>query len=202
LQSQLIALRVKRVSVVHAVVAMMLVLAVLSGAAPFNALSSRHFCTMACCAGLPPHVAGSCHAHLSNRRRAEREPTCGGVNNSALSHAHSMQMPSATAAEMVMPDHCSAGDHSLAQTPSSQGDAERQATIAPLTLEQPCPPDCGVGVTSSMQMRRPRDNAAVAHADSPRPPTPATLSHDNIDCFLTLTAFNRPFNPRGPPLLT
>ena len=67
--------RIKLAFLPRIVVAVFLVVALLSGIAPFKSASAGNFCTMACCAGLPPHAAGSCHMEMSAPGKLTPEAT-------------------------------------------------------------------------------------------------------------------------------
>lgn len=67
--------RIKLTFLPRIVVAVVLVLALLSGIAPFKSASAGNFCTMACCAGVPPHAAGSCHMEMPGAGKLTPEST-------------------------------------------------------------------------------------------------------------------------------
>lgn len=67
--------RIKLTFLPRIVVAVVLVLALLSGIAPFKSASAGNFCTMACCAGVPPHAAGSCRMEMSAPGKLTPEST-------------------------------------------------------------------------------------------------------------------------------
>lgn len=194
------------------VAAVMLVMALLSGIAPFGTASSSSLCAMACCAGKPPHEAGacagvSCHAHLSARQeRPQPKPKthCEMNGKGTPDHQEMMRIPDAltidSAASTGHPD--GEVDHSSAQPDAPSQSASRTASVAVSTaISNPCRPDCGAGAFSSSGQGRQRNTADISYAGQPRPPSGGYLFLTKYDPAKTLSALCRKCVPRGPPAL-
>jgi hypothetical protein len=196
------------------VAAVMLVLALVSGIAPFGASSSASLCAMACCAGKPPHEAGacagvSCHAHLSTRReepppKPKPKTHCEMSGGGAPDHQEMARIPDAlTIDSTVATEHLDGEDHlATAQSDASQN-APRQASIivTAAAISNPCRPDCGAGVFNSSVQGRQRSSAVISYAGQPRPPCGEHLFLTNGSPARALSALCRKCVPRGPPVL-
>jgi hypothetical protein len=174
----------------------MLALALLSGVAPFHALSSaEQTCTMSCCAGKPAHAAGSCGTAFSDMHPGE-------TTFAAHEHAGAIEIPSEPAEIVETAPHCGTSEHSSESEASSQRTSLTQAVVVARVLTTPCSPECAAVVLSaSAQIRRMRDAAALPINNRPRPPTlRSPAEHINSLQPSTATA-GRQANPRAPPLL-
>jgi hypothetical protein len=193
--------------VARILIAATLTLAILSSIAPPGLTSSRHFCTMACCAGKPLHEAGSCQANLSLRKPTppkEQEELCE-THNPQMGQHGSMHMqdapaPSDEESSSLVHLHQQLIDSLAQEEQSKQNSSQQTTSIAASMLTRPCPPDCGAGTFSSSSQSRPRDSAAVAYADRPRPPSSLRLSHPSDNPAKELADLFRRSRPRGPPL--
>jgi hypothetical protein len=205
------------------VVAVVLVLALLSGIAPFKSASAGNLCTMACCAGLPPHAAGSCHMEMSAPGKLTPEPTpeaesdelCGlpkaedgatevitgasaGVMGMTTGGESSLNLDDVT---VDASDHCQVNSQTDDTGTSGDGNSDRSdysASIAAHSLARPCPPECGSGSTVS-RVRRSPDAATVARNARPRASFVKKYFYQRQD-FLVLSTYCEQVHPRGPPL--
>jgi hypothetical protein len=189
-------------------IAATLTLAVLSGIVPPGLTSSGHLCKMACCAGMPPHAAGtcahgSCHINLSTRKSPQkREEHCGAHNQQAAphdaAHMHGAATPPVENASQTDRRH-SHTVNSSAQDSPLQNKSQRPARLTVSVLTKPCPPDCGAATFSNPTQSRPRHTAAISDADRPRPPSSLRLPHTPYNLARVLDALCRRSRPRGPP---
>ena len=189
-----------------------------SGAAPLGSASSGHLCAMACCAGQPPHEAGTCThgscqvsfaAHESPAPPEEPEELCGAQKpHSERRHAaHTQHAPPANAEDVSSSahhqHHAQSGSHARADSAAHEhtrrGDSRQPPFFNASVLDKPCPPDCGAATSVSSSQSRPRDSAAVSHADRPRPPSGPRLRQTSYHSAGELDALCRRSRPRGPP---
>jgi hypothetical protein len=193
------------------VAAVMLVLALVSGIAPFSTSSSAGLCAMACCAGKPPHEAGacvgvSCHAHLPTRQETPQpkpKTHCEMNGGSTPDHHEMARIPeSLTVDSTDAPGHPDGEGHpSPAQADTTQS-ASRPVSITVATIiSNPCRPDCGVGVFSSSGQGRQRNAAVISYAGHLRPTSDSSLSLTKRNPARTLSVLCRKCVPRGPPIL-
>lgn len=209
---------VKQLAVVaRLIVAAALVLALLSGIAPFNATSSSaaQLCTMSCCVGKPTHPSGSCGMSFSGTAQLPHgvDASCSGMDMSLGHDDGMMQMPDDATPprdkDIASSDHSNIPAYHAAQTSSwqlssseassSQTSPLQFASAGSQILTAPCSPECGAGISSFTQVRPSREQAALADADKPRPPPIVSLK----DRFRTLLSFSterrRQCAPRAPP---
>ena len=210
--------RIKLKFLPRIVVAVVLVLALLSGIAPFKSASAGNFCTMACCAGLPPHAAGSCHMEMSGAGKLTPESTreaesdelyglpkadkgatefiagaAGGVMGMRSSGESSLNLDDVT---VEASDHCQVNSQTDDAGISGGGNSDQAASIAAHSLAKPCPPECGSGPTVS-RVRRSPDAATVARNARLRSTLKKYFYHRHN--FLILSACREQVHPRGPP---
>lgn len=205
-------------SLAQAALSLTLALALLTVLVPVGALSSSKLCSMPCCAGKAPHLAGSCagghcRANLSIAK-----------NEAAPEHAHAADDSSA-GQQSAMHMH---GEHEMAaaeeeahtylsvEVEQANDDAARDeaqggaaqaassnpaltASIEPAMLTRPCAPDCGVSTNGFTQLRRSRDSAALSTAGQPRPPTLIKFSTRSDTPAFKTGLLCRRCVPRGPP---
>lgn len=165
-----------RASLARTVLATLLVLVLLAGVAPFSSFSSSsHACQMECCAGKPPHEAGSCSVAFAKGSKSKAHAE----HNEQAAH-HSAQ-------------------HQTHQ-PSSGEKSTETASIAPLTMTTPCSPACAAISLGSTQLRRQRETAALSSANRPRPPTAVIFNKDFYRVLLPSAERRRQVRPRAPPL--
>ncbi|HEX8652956.1 MAG TPA: hypothetical protein VF708_19225 [Pyrinomonadaceae bacterium] len=194
------------------VVAAILMLALLSGLAPSSASSSSSspstLCTMACCAGKPPHEAGSCasviacHVNLktgSKRPRLE-STTIDGTGGESTPHHHvMMHVPDVPLSDAASYGHLQGKAHHPSHHDAHQNAPGRKRVVTATILSGGCRQDCGAGVFSSSGEGRQRDPAHLSHAGQPRPFSKArpSLSERNLD--RTLNVLRGKLIPRAPP---
>jgi hypothetical protein len=201
------------------IVAVVLVLALLSGLVPFGAASAGHLCTMECCAALPSHAAGSCHMSMvSHGESAESEPQpdldqhCGlpaadteatesidvdaGVMGMTDSANSSADLDDVT---IDVRDHCKTDSQSEDLKPPPLNDSRESASIATQSFSKPCPAECGTRALSS-GVRRSRYSAAIASHGHSQPPVTVRKRQHFKSNFLITSVHCRQLRPRGPPL--
>jgi len=197
------------------VVAVVLVLALLSGAVPFGAASAGHLCAMECCAALPPHTAGSCHMNMSSQGKSEEsEPQQESDEHCGLPQADNGAVDGIVAGVMGMTgsahssldldevtidasDHCKTDSNSKGLRDSTGNNFPDSARIATQSFSKPCPPECGTGILSS-GVRRLRDSLAVAY-EQPQSQLPERKCQPFDRNSLTTSAYCGQLRPRGPP---
>ena len=198
--------------VARIVIVATLTFALVSGIAPLGQTSSGHLCTMACCAGKPPHEAGSCmhgscHIELPIRRPSpppkEREKLYGAHKPQTACHS-AMRMqdaPSPPGEDFSPADHQHNQSVASSAQEQSQRDRSRQTTIiAASMLTRQCPPDCRAVTFSYSSQNRRRDSTAISDAERPRPPSGLRLRHTSHNSAKELDALCGRERPRGPPL--
>lgn len=185
------------------VVAALLVLALLSSVAPLSTFSLAHLCTMSCCIGKPPHLAGSCSVSFIHQKKVPLDSNCGTDENS-LEHQAGMHAQADVIREESAnsSDHCHTETHSAAESSSAQEREAQPASLASQILTQPCPPECQAGASSFARVRPARDPAAMAHACQPRPPTNSSLAGLFFTLLLLPTRKRWQSRPRAPPLFS
>jgi hypothetical protein len=187
-------------------VAAVLVCTLLSGIIPFDSASSEHLCTMECCIGKPPHLAGSCNLSFSRGKRLKPEMSCGigGMSEAPASHdamgAMRMDASPADGVTVVASDHSDTDAHSADATPSSQDDPSPSINAIAQSLSKPCPPECGSGAVSFAQVRPKDDTATLAYAVKPRPPTLIKRLRSSYGALFITSAHRKQSRPRGPPV--
>lgn len=197
--------RLRSMLVARILIAATLTVALVVSIAPFGLTSSAHLCTMSCCAGKPPHEAGSCHANFSVSKPPsplrDQEEHCGITEPQMAQHGEMLMQdaPPPIEEDLSTSDHQPQQVDSLAQEQSSQN-RQQQTKIAAGVLTKPCPQDCGAGIFSYSSQRRPRDSASLSYADKPRPPTSPRLQRTSDNVAKVQEALYRRARPRGPPL--
>jgi hypothetical protein len=201
--------------VARIIIAAALAVALVSGAAPLGSASAGHLCAMACCAGQPPHEAGSC-THGSCQVSfsvpepppppEEQEELCGAPQPRSEQHhaartTHAPHAPPANVEDVSPAAHHRhhAQADSAAREHSHGGDSRQPPFFNASVLDRPCPPDCGAATSVYSSQSRPRDSAAVSHADRARPPSGPRLRQTSYHSAGELDALCRRSRPRGPP---
>lgn len=200
------------------IVAVVLVLALLSGIVRFGSASAAHLCTMECCAALPSHAAGSCQMSMVSQgesgesepqpdldKHCEVPPADTGATEGIDVDAGVMGMThgansSADLDDVTIDasDHCKPDSQSEDLNTPSRNDTPESASIASQSFSKPCPPECGTGALSSA-VRRSSDSAAIASPGQSRPPVPVRKRQLFNSNSIT-SAHCRQLRPRGPPL--
>ena len=193
-------LKLTPASIVRVMLAAGLALALLAGVIPFNTFSSaQQTCTMSCCAGKPPHMAGSCSAAFADADHADNETT---IDHQA--HDGAMQMDDAAPEIIEATPHCGTTEHSSEKKASSRRSSQQQATsIIAHALASPCSAECAAAaVPNFSQVRRPRpDSAALPVNHRPRPPTLVSIVEQTTRLQTSPAVFCRQSRPRAPPPL-
>jgi hypothetical protein len=200
-------------SITRIVLAAMLVFALLSGVAPFNSLSSpaQQTCTMSCCAGKPPHLAGSCGAAFSGEHNSE-------PHGDSTDHAHmgGMQMPVASA-EIIeaSSSHCGTAAHSSAEKSSEKKSSEKkssgenssrrapqsQSSITAHALTTPCSAECAAAAAPVFtQFKKGRDAAGLPQDNRPLARAHISIAEHISSLQPLAAAQGRQSRPRPPPL--
>ncbi|HJR07685.1 MAG TPA: hypothetical protein VJ842_10525 [Pyrinomonadaceae bacterium] len=183
---------------------------------------------MSCCIGLPPHKAGecagvSCHVALaqnaSHDKHGKVHDTHDDRHNTAAAHetaAHhqheSQAQPTATHNEASHHAHAEEAHHAEARQASessattdaehasSKSKRERRPNVAPASLANPCPSDCGMAAGNARNNVRPRDAATLTAAHRPRPHARLADSKHSSNLPLASAGKRRLAPPRAPPL--
>lgn len=206
MSSRLPKQRFVQASVTRLSVTAMLMLALLSGIAPFDTLSATHMCVMACCAGLRQHPAGSCadgacHLDLSALPPAPKqkeERLCGAEKMSLTDHG-AQRIRSALTEVAVTSDQSHHRDHHATDDWPPQSASGRTTSIAAAVLTRPCQPDCTGGAFGSSPQNRARDSAMLSYAGRPRPPSRVLFLYTGFNPTETLLVLYRACAPRPPP---
>jgi hypothetical protein len=187
-----------RKSIARIILATTLLLVMLSGIVPFTSLSSSHECGMACCAGKPSHMAGSCSTALDDDEQAEppAEPS-----DEHSTHDHQqMHSSDATSQEVASTSHHGTAKHHQAHRSKSGGKESLQtARIASQAMTTPCSPECAAAASASTQVRRPRNPASLTIATRPRPPTLLVVAGHQATPLPKSAERRRLSRPRAPP---
>lgn len=194
--------RVRRAAIARITLAVMLTLVLLAGVVPLSSLSSSassHECGMACCAGKPSHMAGSCSTAFSTEEEAETPGPPDEEEHSA--HGHTMPLSGVTS-----PAQASAKQHGAAQrSPAHHSTADvkspRAASVASQAMTTPCAPECAAATISSSQVRRPRDPASLVVAVRPHTPTSRFFNGRFTVPAPKSAEARRLSRPRAPPSL-
>ncbi len=192
--------KARTAAIARILLATMMMLVLLAGAVPFSSLSSSHECGMACCAGKPSHLAGSCSTALGDEEQAE--PPAEQDAEQAAHNSHAMH-PSGEDSQAVASTthHKSIKRSSARHSKPGTEESFRTARVAELAITKPCSPECAAAASASTQVRRPRDPAAASVQLRPRPPTAYLLA----GCFTVPSPKSaegrRLSRPRSPPVL-
>jgi hypothetical protein len=181
--------------------AVMLTLVLLAGVAPLSSLSSSHECSMACCAGKPPHMAGSCSVAFDTEEEAGAPDE---ANDEHSAHAHMTHTSGATTAARTIRStkHHERAKSSSAHHSTSGTASKRAASItSQATVTTPCSPECAAAATASVQLRRPRDAFALTAATMPRPSATRSFAGYRAAPLLKSAESARLSQPRAPPAL-
>jgi hypothetical protein len=170
----------------------------LSALAPLAAASSTGMCTMECCIGHPPHVAGSCSTDLveaAGQTQPEPEILCG----SPLSKIKQVKIAAVVTKTANDEDAVSCAMHAAGGDSSQSSPDSKAPGLFVRTLSSPCSADCGACSASNSVNPRPREQAAVAWAAQARPPTRSLSFSSSSSPTATLRGHYKQPRPRGPP---
>jgi len=196
-----------------------IVVSLLSALVPFSAASSAHLCTMECCVGKAPHLAGECSTDLMKglpQPTYEQEVLCG-LHLDEVTHLTAARpaltpiiKADAGQRETGHPGSCGDAAASEQSAPAEPTDSNpsptsgtsltsRAASISPLSLTSPCSAECGACSGGSVRQPRPRDPATIAGGASARQPSRAHLFRSPANQSGTLRGHYQQPQPRGPP---
>jgi len=176
------------ISMARVVLASVLLTAFFSGIVPIASVSAGSMCHLECCAGRAPHASGSC---MNGSCQATL------IRSQAVAKSHHAR---ADQSEKLC---------GLARKIEAKSFARLRVAASPHTspteslaaaFENPCQPDCGGFTSAFTNSKRPRNAAALAGANRPRPPTDTHLADFRHRRIHLLKTQCRPGAPRGPPL--
>lgn len=198
-----------RTGIARISVAALLALVLLAGLLPSGTLSASHLCKMACCAAKPPHEAGACNAVLPNVEQAGEATQEEANADEHASHQGEMQMADESletaAATHVSSGHCHTANHPSAQRKAPRHAATQKESGAQKDLRvaqaftRPCSEECAAAACAFMQVRRPREAAALSISLNPRPPTLISRASLTNSLLPSSAARRLQSRPRAPP---
>jgi hypothetical protein len=151
---------------------------------------------MACCAGKPPHEAGSCTIAIACHVDQREAP--GEMSEESMSHHHEMmRMADVPTIDATSSEHLQGISHHSARPGASQN---ASGALSGSVLSSSCRQDCGAGVFISSSEGRQRDPASLSYAGQPRPPSKARLSLSERSLVKPLAMLRDKLIPRAPPL--
>jgi hypothetical protein len=180
-------------SLARIILATMLTLVMLAGVVPFSSLASSHECGMACCAGKPSHMAGSCSTAFSTEEEAAPD-------DEHSAHGHAMHLSSAASETNASAKQHGTAKHSSAHHSTSGVKSTRTArVVSQATLTTPCSPECAAAAPGYSQVRRPRAPASLMVAARLHPPLRRLCAgHFTVPIPQSAEA-RRILRPRAPP---
>jgi hypothetical protein len=178
--------------------AVILTLVMLAGVAPFSSLSSSHECGMACCAGKPSHMAGSCSTAFDAEESAETDDESGQEHSA---HSHQTHSSGATPKTTISGKHRVAAKSSSTHHSTHSKASTLASSIASQAVTTPCSPECAVAASVSAQVRRPREQSALSSAFKLRSSTTRSLNERRAVLPSKSAEAARPSQPRAPPTL-
>jgi hypothetical protein len=164
---------------------------------------------MACCAGKPPHEAGSCASaiacHVSFKTGSKRPRlasiTIDGTGDGSIHQHHQgmMHVPDVPLDEAASHGHLQGKAHPPSHPETPQKAQGRRSVVAASVLSSGCRQDCGAGVFSLSGEGRQRDPANLSHAGKPKPFSKASpsLAERNLDRAPAM--LRGKLIPRAPP---
>ena len=169
-------------------VAALLLLALLSISFPLATLAGAPACTLACCAGLPSHAAGSCmggscHSGLLREIHTttvvdEQDSLCG----LSKEFGATLTVPTVYADSAVAPES-----------------VRTESQLSSSVLTKPCQAECGVCVSGTNNSNRQRKSVLSNTIKSITPPTSAEIEFlaPSVGQFLDPLRYHA--GSRGPP---
>ena len=189
--------------VARAVLATLILGSLLTATIPFAAASSGAMCALACCAGRPPHAAGSCmngscQAVIPIRSTTARHGvSTEGGSDRVTHHIHTPTVEELCGLSPASRRAIGTRINLRSNKPRANATVRMHFTAA--ALVKPCQPNCGGGASGSGTFNRQRDSVVVAHGTRPRPPTDLRLFSFARHGAQNLDALCRESAPRGPP---
>lgn len=206
------AARKKSVPLARFFAAAALLLCVLSGALPAEAVFNPGG-PMACCRGMKGMRAeGGSSCPLCQRAKAklrkpskpvQREHACGAdlalrEKGSAAVESHALLLV-ARSGEQVQPEVERGRGEEVSSQDATQS-TSRQASVGGASISKPCPSDCcGTAAGSPNGPRRPRLDAALTEGIRPRPPTAESYTYAPSGLIKATSVLRRSSPPRAPP---
>ena len=193
-------------------VAATLVVSLLSALIPLATASSVHLCTMECCAGKAPHLAGACSAGLMKSTPAvtqEPELWCGLQQDGRglqLTATHPLPLELIKAgAEPGDSEWCGVPLGDLSEHEGSAGlrnsnPPDESSSIAAASMTGPCSADCGTCSSGYLRQPRPREQATGAQRARPRAPARLHLFCSLLSRTTALPGDYQKPPSRGPPI--
>lgn len=184
---------------------------VAAGAVPFDSALGAHACSMPCCQsadGSPSDCkGGSCPvSHFGTEKAEPPESSHADPPHHAGGHDSSHDDAAGAHHAEPEPDPSHAQDAAGIEHSSHEDVSPRNtSTAAPrasAALSKPCPPDCGGLPTSSTQLRRGRDEAALSYKLRPRPPDVTARARDHSVVIKDSSVLRRQYPPRAPPTVS
>jgi len=188
-----------------------LVASLLSALIPFSAASSVHLCTMECCAGTAPHLAGACSTGLlksTPKQAPEPEVLCGlNLHRGVHRHLTGTRLAPRLELEARPPNNhsgsCGAQSAEAAnQRAASETTASRSPGppgVAAPSISSPCNSDCGTCLSGSLRQPKPREPATLALRGHGPPPN-TKIFRVFLSAAIALHSHHEQPQPRGPPI--
>lgn len=182
----------KRPAVVRSILTTALLLCVMSGALPAEAVLNPHN-SMPCCRGMKGS-AGECHGNSCPMHlRARAKPSARVQNDPVCGAGHVLP----AAGETPLSSQATSGHRHVGNL--AQRD-NRQESAGAASLAKPCPSECCGGVAASFTgQRRQRHAAALTHNQRPRPPDSELQAYVTCGITKAASALRRLHPPRAPP---
>lgn len=196
-------LRTGALAIARITLALLLLVVLLAGVLPLGSLASAHECGMACCAGKPAHMAGSCSVAFETEEDADAETPAAPVEEHSSHHHHAAHSSAATPATQGadQADHAakkSSAHHSKGSVKSSH----KERVVTAKTMTTPCSPGCAAAASfGSSQGRRPRELASLVITLKPRAPTGRLFNRSFTVPVRKSAEARRRLRPRAPPSL-
>jgi hypothetical protein len=151
-------------------------------------VAAGSMCTLECCAGRPPHAAGSCMDGSCNAVLSIRHKTLKGHR---VTQNQSDQFCGLS--RTVVTRNVARTGVSRAPRPARSDPASASAFV------KPCQPDCGGCASGFASSNQQRNAGTPAQAAGPRPPTDSLFDFGSHRAQI-LNALCRQCAPRGPPV--
>ena len=179
------------------ILATLILCSVVAVALPFGTVSATSMCTLDCCAGRPPHAAGSCmsgacHAAITIRKRSH-------AHHAALQRSESicgLSVTTTAVAGRLSAKRMILNDPSLAKVPQKESP---QRELAATSFGKPCLPDCGGCASGFANVNQQRNSTAFTYAQRPRLPFGIGPRYLAGHLVLARAGLCRRCIPRGPP---
>jgi hypothetical protein len=189
--------RIKVVRLAKLIVGSLLLWSVLAANIPFSASAADQMCTLACCAGMAPHAAGSC---MDGSCHAFLGPKSHKIHLQVEAFQPSEELCGLSQIELNAQLNISKSLTGLVSTERSRDSLAPEDSISRTSLTKPCKPDCGSCASGFTNTKRQRNPAALGYAVRPRPPSGYGLSRFGYSLSQDLSSLCNQGAPRGPPV--